>query len=71
LTGQYEQALADFDKLLELDQANATAYFLRGIVHSQIAEREEASTDFEKALDLGLSPEQKQLAEKQLEELGR
>jgi tetratricopeptide (TPR) repeat protein len=46
-------------------------YYHRGVLHKELGQREEAIADLERALDLGLSPDLKQVAEKELEELRR
>jgi len=69
--GDFDAAIADFDKAIELDTNNAKAYLLRGRAYFEIGERETAISDLERALELGLEPSLKQDAEALLEELGR
>lgn len=45
----------DCTKAIELDPANKNAYFLRGLARYELGEKEEACTDFEKAIELGFS----------------
>ena len=50
--GQYESAIADFTKVLELDANNANAYFNRGSTHDSIGQFDLAIADYTRALDL-------------------
>lgn len=45
----------DCNKVIELDQTNKNAYFLRGLARYELGEKEEACADFEKAIELGFS----------------
>ena len=49
---QYEDALADFTKVLELQPDNAHAYFRRAFAFKSLGKFEEAAEDFEKSRSL-------------------
>lgn len=68
--GEYEQAIADYTKAIELDPAYAAAYYNRGLAYDGQGDTEKALADYRKALDLGgLSDASRQYAEKRLQEL--
>jgi len=69
-TGQFDQALADLSKVIEIDPRYATAFCLRGQVYAQLGDREKAIFDLEQALELGLDPDLTAKAEALLDELG-
>ena len=50
--GQYEAAIADFTRVLELDATNANAFFNRGSTHDSIGAYDKAIADYTRALDL-------------------
>ena len=56
--------------MLALHPANATAYYIGGLLHKDLGEREEAIAYLERALDFGLGPEMKQNG-RNAQELGR
>ena len=51
---QYDLALADFNKAIELDPASLVAYHNRGVVYFDLGQFPLAIADFTKAIDLGL-----------------
>jgi tetratricopeptide (TPR) repeat protein len=52
---QYDLALADFNKAIELDPASLVAYHNRGVVYFDLGRLPPAIADFTKAIDLGLT----------------
>jgi tetratricopeptide (TPR) repeat protein len=68
---EYDDALADLDQAVVMDDNNAFAYHVRGAVCAEIGERQRAISDLERALQLGLSPDLEHEAEAILAELGR
>ena len=50
--GQYERAIQDYDKAIQLDPNEASAYYLRGVAYGQLGEHVEASADKAKACSL-------------------
>jgi tetratricopeptide (TPR) repeat protein len=48
--GQYEAALADFNKAIDLNPAYAKAYYNRGLTCKNLSQFEAALADFEQAL---------------------
>jgi tetratricopeptide (TPR) repeat protein len=49
---QYEEAIEDYNKAIELNPKNAEAYNNRGNAHSELNKHEEAIEDFNKAIEL-------------------
>ena len=50
--GQYEEAIADYDKAIEIDDNNSAAYHNRGIAKTNLERHEEAIADYDKAIML-------------------
>jgi tetratricopeptide (TPR) repeat protein len=50
---QFDEALADFDRAIGLDQDFAAAYYNRGRVHTAMGRSAEARADLKSAYDLG------------------
>ncbi len=50
--GEFDNAIADYNKVIELDPNDAMAYNNRGIAHSLKGELENAIADFDKAIEL-------------------
>jgi len=50
--GEYEKALLEFGKALELDPAYAPAYYDRGLAHAQTQQYAEALADFSRVIEL-------------------
>jgi tetratricopeptide (TPR) repeat protein len=71
LASQFDLALVDLSRGIEIDATDAFAYFLRGAVYAEIGEQESAISDLEKALELGLPTEQQEEAEELLDELSK
>jgi len=51
--GNFSGAVKDFDRVLKIDPANATAYFNRGVALLKMKKQYEAEKDFQKACNLG------------------
>ena len=49
---KYEEAIADFDKAIELDSDNSYAYKLRGFAKHHLGFYQEAITDYDKTIKL-------------------
>ena len=49
---EYSEAIADYDKAIELDPKLAPAYYNRGITYRELGKEEEAKKDFKKAQEL-------------------
>ena len=49
---EYSEAIADYDKAIELDPNFALAYYNRGITYRELGKEEEAKEDFKKAQEL-------------------
>jgi tetratricopeptide (TPR) repeat protein len=52
-SAQYDTALADVDRAIELDPDFAAAYYNRGRVHNAMGRSAEAKTDLKAAYELG------------------
>ena len=50
--GQYQEAINDFDKAIQLDPNYITVYNNRGVVHGKLGEYEQAIQDFNKIIEL-------------------
>ena len=53
--GQFEDAIADFTRVLELDPTNVNAFFNRGSAYDSLGQYEKAVADYTRALDLDSS----------------
>jgi tetratricopeptide (TPR) repeat protein len=50
--GQYDQAISDFNKAIEIDSRIAAFYFNRGIVYLKKGQFDEAISDFSKTIEI-------------------
>lgn len=50
--GDFEAAITDFEKAIEIDPEDAEAYYSRGLAKEALGQTEKAEADFEKAKDL-------------------
>ena len=50
--GVYEQAIEDYTRAIELDEAFAEAYFNRGVSYYELGQYQEAITDLSQAIRL-------------------
>lgn len=53
LTGNYQASVQDFSKVIEMNNANTKAFFLRGKGYLELGDNEKACIDLEKARSLG------------------
>jgi len=53
--GQYDNAISDFTKAIEINPKHADAYYSRGVVYYYKKDYEKALDDFYKAQKLGLN----------------
>jgi tetratricopeptide (TPR) repeat protein len=65
----YEQAIADYNQALTLDDKDVNAYYQRGLAYRQIEDTEKAIADFKKVSEIG-NDFWRQEVEEQLKELG-
>ncbi len=49
---EYDQAIADYDKAIDLDPKNAKALYQRGYVYDMKGERDRAMADYNQAMRL-------------------
>jgi tetratricopeptide (TPR) repeat protein len=52
LAGRYAEGLADTDRAVAIDPKLTAAWSRRGVLHERLGERQQAFTDFERALAL-------------------
>jgi tetratricopeptide (TPR) repeat protein len=50
--GQYDQAISEFSKAIEIDSSIAVAYFNRGLVYLGKGQLDEALSDFNKSIEI-------------------
>ena len=68
--GHYDQAIADFTKVIELDRDLATAYLMRGVAYTEQGKTAEAISDLELCMALSQDPAIIQVANEILATLG-
>ena len=65
--GQYDRAIADYDKAIKLNPRDANAYNNRGFAYGKKGQRDKAISDYRKALQIDPSH---QFAKRNLKALG-
>jgi tetratricopeptide (TPR) repeat protein len=50
--GEYDRAISDFTKALEIDQRYADAYYNRGLAYKYKGQYDKAITDYNKAIEI-------------------
>ncbi|MCP4364404.1 MAG: tetratricopeptide repeat protein [Planctomycetes bacterium] len=50
--GEYEEAISNYTKALEIEPQSAEVYASRGLAYSQIGQNDKAISDFNKALEI-------------------
>ncbi len=66
-----ELALLDFERAVQLDRNYAVSFANRGFAYQKLGKKKEALADFETALKLNVTPEQKALLMKEIRKLRR
>jgi Flp pilus assembly protein TadD len=51
--GQYDKAISDFNRAIEINPRNATVYENRGIAYESLGDKEKACSDWKRACQLG------------------
>ena len=69
--GQYDLAIADLSKAIELDPSLAEAYGNRAWAYKKQGKKAEAIADFEKFITLTDNPQWIEMARQQIEELSK
>ncbi|MFC2060313.1 tetratricopeptide repeat protein [Chloroflexota bacterium] len=69
--GQYDEAISEFGKAIELDPNRTKAYYNRGLTYALLGKKAEAIADFEKFITLTNNPRSIEMARHQIEELSR
>jgi tetratricopeptide (TPR) repeat protein len=64
MTGQWERALADFNKAVAVDPNYSGIYYHRGVAHSRLGHRVQENEDMKRAVHLGNKDAQKWLRER-------
>ena len=54
---EFEQGIADFSRVIELDPGEAAAYYNRGLSYQELGDADKAEADFAKAKELGYEPD--------------
>jgi len=67
--GEYDLAIADCNRAIELDPNLAVAYYNRGLAYKEQGKKAEAIADFEKFITLTTNPQWIEMARQQIEEL--
>ena len=67
--GEYDKAIADCNKAIELDPELALAYFDRGFAYMELGEKEKALSDFEQCIEVSKNPVLIQQVQEILDEL--
>ncbi len=71
-TGQFDKAIADFNKAIELSPGDSTAYYCRGLAFYKTGKFDQAIADFEKTIALDpLYWEASYYRDRALEKMGR
>jgi len=61
LMGKFDQALADYDRAIHLDSANASVYYARGILKRECGEPQAALRDLQVAAEKGYAQAKREL----------
>ena len=69
--GEYDKAIADCSKAIELDPSYDRAYYNRAFAYSEKGEVTKAIGDLEKCIELSTDPEIVEMAQELLKELGK
>ena len=67
--GEYNKAIGEYGKAIALDKDYAMAYFNRGVVFMQQGKTADATTDFEKVIEIGDNPDLTRMAQARLDAL--
>ena len=68
-TSEYDKAIPDFSKAIELEPNLAQPYFGRGVTYAALGKKAEAIADLERCIELSQEPGLTQQAEQLLEQL--
>jgi hypothetical protein len=66
IKGEYENAISDLNTAVELDPHHAPALVVRGLTYADMGEKQQAISDLEQAIAIGLSPEEQASVEETL-----
>jgi len=69
IDGEYEEAIVELSKAIELDPEYADAYYNRGLAYNRSGEVAKAISDYEKCIELSDDPEVAKLVQELLDKL--
>ncbi len=69
LKDEWDDAIVEYTKAIELDNNFTSAYFERGGLYKRLGKKSEAIADFEKVVSLSNKPETVEAAQRYIEEL--
>ncbi len=69
IDGEYEEAIVELNKAIELDPEYADAYYYRGLAYDKSGEVAKAISDYEKCIELSNDPEVVKSAQELLDKL--
>jgi len=69
LKEEWDDALAEYNKAIELDSNYTSAYFERGELFKRIGKKSKAIADYQKVVSLSNKPETVEAAKRYVEEL--
>ena len=69
LKDEWDTAIAEYTKAIELDSNFTLAYFERGQIYKRLDKKSEAIADFEKVVSLSNKPETVEAAKRYIEEI--
>ena len=69
IDGEYEKAIVELNKAIELDPEYAEAYYNRGLAYNNSGEMAKAISDYEKCVELSNDPELLEAAQMRLDAL--
>ena len=69
--GEHDKAMTEYSKAIAADESHAMSYFKRGSLHMQMGKKAEASSDFEKVIEVSDNPDLQRMEQMRIEELNR
>jgi tetratricopeptide (TPR) repeat protein len=69
--GEYDKAIADYNKVIELDPKSAQTYYERGRAYESKGDYDNAASDFEKVVQIATDPELVEDARQALKAIGK
>lgn len=66
---EYDQAISALSKAIDIKKDYAIAYLNRGVIYQKLGEKEKATADYQRTIDLGTNRGWSEQARKQLQAL--